>query len=168
MSSCPDLMEGYKAIELNSEDQSKEGRSLWAQCQAVADMKFTYVVSCQLYGIQKRSGDARAQDILRLMTTYVTKNFLPDFLMNNSKILVLLLMVELYFRYPSLRVAYIDEVEEPSKDRAQKINQKAYYSTLVKAALPKSIDSSEPVQNLDQVMCYTNYYFHIGCINCDM
>ncbi|KAK9941339.1 hypothetical protein M0R45_017945 [Rubus argutus] len=123
MAKDEDLMEGYKAIELNSEDQSKEGRSLWAQCQAVADMKFTYVVSCQLYGIQKRSGDARAQDILRLMTTY-----------------------------PSLRVAYIDEVEEPSKDRAQKINQKAYYSTLVKAALPKSIDSSEPVQNLDQVI----------------
>lgn len=52
-------------------------------------------------------------------------------------------------------MAYIDEVEEPSKDRSKKINQKAYYSTLVKAALPKSIDSSEPVQNLDQVMLYT-------------
>lgn len=65
-----DLMEGYKAIELN-EDQMKGERSLWTQCQAVADMKFTYVVSCQLYGIHKRSGDHRAQDILRLMTTYV-------------------------------------------------------------------------------------------------
>ncbi|PQM33652.1 callose synthase 3 [Prunus yedoensis var. nudiflora] len=86
-------------------------------------MKFTYVVSCQLYGIHKRSGDPRAQDILKLMATY-----------------------------PSLRVAYIDEVEEPSKDRSKKINQKAYYSTLVKAALPKSIDPSEPVQNLDQVI----------------
>ncbi|BBH04334.1 glucan synthase-like 12, partial [Prunus dulcis] len=117
------LMDGYKAIELNSEDESKEERSLWAQCQAVADMKFTYVVSCQLYGIHKRSGDPRAQDILKLMTTY-----------------------------PSLRVAYIDEVEEPIKDRSKKINQKAYYSTLVKAALPKSIDSPEPVQNLDQVI----------------
>lgn len=61
-------MEGYKAIELN-EDQMKGETSLWTQCQAVADMKFTYVVSCQLYGIQKRSGDPRAQDILRLMTT---------------------------------------------------------------------------------------------------
>lgn len=65
-----DLMEGYKAIELN-EDQMKGERSLWTQCQAVADMKFTHVVSCQLYGIHKRSGDARAQDILRLMTSYV-------------------------------------------------------------------------------------------------
>lgn len=66
---CTDLMEGYKAIE-TSEDQIKGERSLLTQCQAVADMKFTYVVSCQLYGIQKRSGDQRAQDILRLMTTY--------------------------------------------------------------------------------------------------
>ncbi|XP_019152063.1 PREDICTED: callose synthase 3 [Ipomoea nil] len=116
-----DLMEGYKAIELN-EDQMKGERSLWAQCQAVADMKFTYVVSCQSYGIHKRSGDPRAQDILRLMTTY-----------------------------PSLRVAYIDEVEEPTKDRPKKVNQKVYYSTLVKAALPKS-NSSEPGQNLDQII----------------
>lgn len=53
-------------------------------------------------------------------------------------------------RYPSLRVAYIDEVEEPSKDRSKKVNDKVYYSTLVKAALPKS-NSSEPGQNLDQV-----------------
>ncbi|KAK2998881.1 hypothetical protein RJ639_024246, partial [Escallonia herrerae] len=112
---------GYKAIELN-EDQMKGERSLWAQCQAVADMKFTYVVSCQQYGIHKRSGDPRAQDILRLMTVY-----------------------------PSLRVAYIDEVEEPSKDRSKKINQKVYYSALVKAAMPKS-NSSEPGQNLDQVI----------------
>ncbi|KAL0418553.1 UNVERIFIED_CONTAM: Callose synthase 3 [Sesamum radiatum] len=121
MAKDEDLMEGYKAIELN-EDQMKGERSLWTQCQAVSDMKFTYVVSCQLYGIQKRSGDPRAQDILRLMTTY-----------------------------PSLRVAYIDEVEEPSKDRSKKVNDKVYYSTLVKAALPKS-NSSEPGQNLDQVI----------------
>ncbi|KAL1565196.1 Callose synthase 3 [Salvia divinorum] len=121
MAKDDDLMEGYKAVELN-EDQLKGERSLWTQCQAVSDMKFTYVVSCQLYGIQKRSGDPRAQDILRLMTIY-----------------------------PSLRVAYIDEVEEPSKDRSKKVNDKVYYSTLVKAALPKS-NSLEPGQNLDQVI----------------
>ncbi|XP_050280257.1 callose synthase 3-like isoform X2 [Quercus robur] len=115
-------MEGYKAVELNLEDQSKGERSLWAQCQAVSDMKFTYVVSCQQYGIHKRSGDPRAQDILRLMTTY-----------------------------PSLRVAYIDELEEPNKDNSKKVNEKAYYSCLVKAALPNS-NSSDPVQNLDQII----------------
>ncbi|URD74284.1 callose synthase [Musa troglodytarum] len=114
MAKDEDLMHGYKAIELTSEENSKVGRSLWAQCQAVADMKFTYVVSCQQYGIHKRSGDSRAQDILRLMTTY-----------------------------PSLRVAYIDEVEEPSTDRNKK-NEKA--------SLAKAGDSTEPVQNLDQVI----------------
>ncbi|GFY98956.1 glucan synthase-like 12 [Actinidia rufa] len=123
MAKDEDLMQGYKAVELNMEDQFKGERSLWAQCQAVADMKFTYVVSCQQYGIDKRSGNPRAQDTLRLMTTY-----------------------------PSLRVAFIDEVEEPSKDGPKKINQKVYYSSLVKAALPKSSNSSEPEQNLDQVI----------------
>ncbi|XP_044483306.1 callose synthase 3-like [Mangifera indica] len=114
-----DLMDGYKAIELNVDDNKGE-RSLVTQCQAVADMKFTYVVSCQQYGIHKRSGDHRAQDILRLMR-----------------------------KYPSLRVAYIDEVEKPSEDRSKKINQKIYYSVLVKAA-PKSIDSPDPIQSLDE------------------
>ncbi|XP_061367624.1 callose synthase 3-like [Gastrolobium bilobum] len=116
-----DLMEGYKVIE-NSDDNSTGERSLRTQCQAVADMKFTYVVSCQQYGIDKRSGAARAHDILRLMT-----------------------------RYPSLRVAYIDEVEEPIKDSRQKKINKVYYSCLVKA-MPKSSNSSEPEQNLDQVI----------------
>ncbi|KAI7979451.1 Callose synthase 3 [Camellia lanceoleosa] len=73
------------------------------------------------YGIDKRS-EILAQDILRLMTTY-----------------------------SSLCVAYIDEVEEPSKDASKKINHKVYYSELVKVALPKSTNSSEAVQNLDQV-----------------
>ncbi|KAJ6813042.1 callose synthase 3-like [Iris pallida] len=120
MAKDEDLMEGYKAVELTSEDNSTVGRSLWAQCQAVADMKFTYVVSCQQYGIQKRSNDRRAHDILKLMTTY-----------------------------PSLRVAYIDEVEEPRGDR--KI-EKVFYSALVKAALPRTDNPSEPAQNLDQVI----------------
>ncbi|CAL5354214.1 unnamed protein product [Camellia sinensis] len=123
MAEDEDLMEGYKAVELNMEDQIQGQKSLWAQCQAVADMKFTYVVSCQQYGIDKRSGNPRAQDIQRLMTMY-----------------------------PSLRVAYIDEVEEPSKDRSENFNQKVHYSALVKAALPKSINSSEAVQNLDEVI----------------
>uniref|UniRef100_M8C7W7 1,3-beta-glucan synthase n=1 Tax=Aegilops tauschii TaxID=37682 RepID=M8C7W7_AEGTA len=113
-----DLMEGFRAADILSEESH-----LLTQSKAVADMKFTYVVSCQSYGIQKRSGDARAQDILRLMTTY-----------------------------PSLRVAYIDEVEETSKegeaskDRSKKI-EKVYYSALVKAAVTKPDD---PGQKLDQ------------------
>ena len=53
----------------------------------------------------------------------------------------------LFVSYPSLRVAYIDEVEEPSKDRSKKI-EKVYYSALVKAAVTKPDD---PGQKLDQV-----------------
>ncbi|KAK6272767.1 hypothetical protein POUND7_009850 [Theobroma cacao] len=120
MAKHEDLMEGYKAIELSTED-NKEDRSLKVQCEAVADMKFTYVVSCQQYGIQKRSGEQRAQDILRLMT-----------------------------KCPSLRVAYIDEVEQRNEDRLKKLNGKVNYFTVLVRAVPKSSDSSEPVQNLDQ------------------
>ncbi|KMZ60060.1 1,3-beta-glucan synthase [Zostera marina] len=72
MAKDDDLLDGYKAVELSSEEYSKHERSLLAQCQAVVDMKFTYVVSCQQYGIQKRSGDKHAENILKLMTKYVT------------------------------------------------------------------------------------------------
>ncbi|CAN6833956.1 unnamed protein product [Brassica oleracea] len=124
MAKDEELMKGYKALELTSEDASKTGKSLWAQCQALADMKFTFVVSCQQYSIQKRSGDQRAKDILRLMTTY-----------------------------PSLRVAYIDEVEQTHKDSYKGADDKIYYSALVKAApQTKPMDSSESVQTLDQVI----------------
>ena len=71
-------MEGYKAIELNTEDQTTGERTMLTQCQAVADMKFAYVVSCQKYGVDKRSGEPRAQDILRLMTKYVDVKFLVE------------------------------------------------------------------------------------------
>jgi callose synthase len=123
MAKDEDLMKGYNAAELDSKENSKSERSLWAQCQAIAELKFTYVVSCQQYGIDKRSGHPRAKEILKLMT-----------------------------KYPSLRVAYIDEFEEPRKDYSKK-GVKVYYSTLVKVAPPtNSIDSSEPVLNLDQVI----------------
>ncbi|XAR54308.1 1,3-beta-glucan synthase [Bertholletia excelsa] len=122
MAKDEDLLKGYKAAESNTEEQLRNETSLLAQCQAVADMKFIHVVSCQQYGIQKRSGDPRAQDILKLMTTY-----------------------------PSLRVAYVDEVEETSKDNSKRPVDKVYYSALVKA-LPKSVDSSESAQSLDQVI----------------
>ncbi|CAD6335282.1 unnamed protein product [Miscanthus lutarioriparius] len=114
MAKDDDLMEGYRATEVMPEDSQ-----LMTQCKAIADMKFTYVVSCQQYGIQKRSNEPCAHDILRLMT-----------------------------EYPSLRVAYIDEVEAPSQDRNKKI-EKVYYSVLVKASVTKP---NEPGQSLDQVI----------------
>ncbi|GMN30383.1 hypothetical protein TIFTF001_002769 [Ficus carica] len=106
MANEDEILAGYKAITVQSEEDKKLQRSLYAQLEAVADMKFTYVATCQNYGNQKRSGDRRATDILNLMV-------------NN----------------PSLRVAYIDEVEETEGGKVQKV----YYSVLVKA-----------VDNLDQ------------------
>ncbi|KAL9356343.1 hypothetical protein Peur_049596 [Populus x canadensis] len=103
-----EILEGYKAITDPTEEDKKSQRSVSAQIEAVADMKFTYVATCQNYGNQKRSGDRRATDILNLMV-------------NN----------------PSLRVAYIDEVEEREREGGKV--QKVYYSVLVKA-----------VDNLDQ------------------
>uniref|UniRef100_A0A6N2KW70 1,3-beta-glucan synthase n=1 Tax=Salix viminalis TaxID=40686 RepID=A0A6N2KW70_SALVM len=103
-----EILEGYKAITDPTEEDKKSQRSVSARIEAVADMKFTYVATCQNYGNQKRSGDRRATDILNLMV-------------NN----------------PSLRVAYIDEVEEREREGGKV--QKVYYSVLVKA-----------VDNLDQ------------------
>lgn len=145
-------MKGYKALELTSEDASKSGKSLWAQCQALADMKFTFVVSCQQYSIQKRSGNQRAKDILRLMTTY---GFFHHYSLTDLLHLSQMYKLSLIFlcgRYPSLRVAYIDEVEQTHKDSYKGADEKIYYSALVKAApQTKSMDSSESVQTLDQV-----------------
>ncbi|XP_027344376.1 callose synthase 5-like [Abrus precatorius] len=106
MASEKEILDGYKAIAVPSEEDKKGHRSLYASLEAMADMKFTYVATCQNYGNQKRSGDRRATDILNLMV-------------NN----------------PSLRVAYIDEVEERESGKVQKV----YYSVLIKA-----------VDNLDQ------------------
>ncbi|KAL4572712.1 hypothetical protein LXL04_019494 [Taraxacum kok-saghyz] len=106
MATEKEILEGYKAVTIPSEEDKKSQRSLYAELEAVADMKFTYVATCQNYGNQKRSGDRRATDILNLMV-------------NN----------------PSLRVAYIDEVEEREGGKSHKV----YYSVLIKAA-----------ENLDQ------------------
>ncbi|WOL08654.1 callose synthase 5-like [Canna indica] len=94
-----DLLEGYKAVT-DLTEKEKNQRSLYSQLEAIVDMKFTYVATCQIYGNQKQSGDRRATDILNLMVNY-----------------------------PSLRVAYIDEVEERDGDKVNKV----YYSVLVKA-----------------------------------
>lgn len=56
-----------------------------------------------------------------------------------------------FVRYPSLRVAYIDEIDETGKDKSNRTgDNKVYYSALVKA-VPRSVDSAEPDQKLDQV-----------------
>ncbi|KAG0470812.1 hypothetical protein HPP92_017512 [Vanilla planifolia] len=100
MASESEILEGYKAVTEPSEEEQRSQRSLTAQLEAIADMKFTYVATCQIYGNQKQSGDRHATDILNLMVNY-----------------------------PSLRVAYIDEVEEREGDKVKKV----YYSVLVRA-----------------------------------
>ncbi|KAK7333647.1 hypothetical protein VNO80_30424 [Phaseolus coccineus] len=78
-------------------------KELHEYAQAMADLKFTYVVSCQVYGSQKKSKNPRDRscynNILNLMLT------------NGA-----------------LRVAYIDETEETKDGKSQKV----YYSVLVK------------------------------------
>lgn len=66
-----EILDGYKAVTVPSEEDRKSHRSLYASLEAVADMKFTYVATCQNYGNQKRNGDRRATDILNLMVKYV-------------------------------------------------------------------------------------------------
>ncbi|KAI8031400.1 Callose synthase 7 [Camellia lanceoleosa] len=70
--------------------------------QALADLKFIYIV-CQRYGAQKKSSEARDRSCY-------------------SNILNVMLA------YPSLRVAYIDQREEPVDGKCGK----NYYSVLVK------------------------------------
>ncbi|XP_030462869.1 callose synthase 7 isoform X2 [Syzygium oleosum] len=81
----------------------EDDREVTEFARALADLKFTYVVSCQVYGNQKKSSDARERSCY-------------------SNVLNLMLM------YPSLRVAYIDDREETVNGRTQK----CWYSVLVK------------------------------------
>lgn len=61
-----EIFEGYNDTE-REHDKKNSQHSLSAQLDAFADMKFTYVISCQMYGAKKSSGDLRGQDILDLM-----------------------------------------------------------------------------------------------------
>ncbi|KAG2676273.1 hypothetical protein I3760_12G045500 [Carya illinoinensis] len=88
-----DILDGY-------ETATKGNHQLSAQLDALADMKFTYIISCQSLGSQKASRHPHGDDIVDLMK-----------------------------RYPSLRVAYVEEKEEIVAEKPQKV----YSSLLVKA-----------------------------------
>ncbi|XP_042060126.1 callose synthase 7-like [Salvia splendens] len=90
---------GYRAIDTTHHNY----KTLKDRAQALADMKFTYVVSCQVYGAQKMSSDPRER---------------------GHYLNILSLMLE----HPTLRVAYIDEREETVEKKTEKV----YYSVLVK------------------------------------
>lgn len=64
-----DIHKGNIAIEREYNKKNSQ-QSLFAQFDALADMKFTYVISCQMFGEQKSSGDPHAQDIIDLMIRY--------------------------------------------------------------------------------------------------
>ncbi|KAH6785388.1 hypothetical protein C2S51_037843 [Perilla frutescens var. frutescens] len=92
MAEDDDILQNYDAID-------RANDTLSAQLDALVDMKFTHVVSCQMFGSQKSTGDPQVQD-----------------------------MLDLLIRYPSLRVAYVEEREENEPDRPPKV----YSSILVK------------------------------------
>lgn len=54
-------------MELSEEKR----KAFYDRAQALTDLKFTYVVSCQIYGAQKKSNDSKEQssynNILKLM-----------------------------------------------------------------------------------------------------
>lgn len=57
---------------LSSSDASNiQGFELSPQARAHADLKFTYVVTCQIYGKQKEDRSPEAADIALLMQRYV-------------------------------------------------------------------------------------------------
>ncbi|KVI07983.1 hypothetical protein Ccrd_013652 [Cynara cardunculus var. scolymus] len=60
------LISSYRTVDMN-----KDHRVMKERAEALEDLKFTYVVSCQIYGAQKKSGDNRDQscyaNILNLM-----------------------------------------------------------------------------------------------------
>ncbi|MCL7041145.1 hypothetical protein MKW94_007153 [Papaver nudicaule] len=94
------IFDGYRTVNIDHHDDEM---AFAARSQAVADMKFTYVVSCQVYGAQKKSSELRDRSCYQ-------------------NILNLMLM------YPSLRVAYIDDREEMLNGKSERV----YYSVLVK------------------------------------
>ncbi|XP_078151052.1 callose synthase 7-like [Carex rostrata] len=99
-----DILRGYRTIRQREQYQDEYNNHL-AKSSALADIKFTYVVSCQIYGQMKASKESRDrlcyQNILALMTAH-----------------------------RSLRVAYIDERDEEEEVNGKSL--KVYYSVLVK------------------------------------
>ncbi|PON83360.1 Glycosyl transferase [Trema orientale] len=85
MAEDEDILEGYDTVE-------RDNHILSAQLDALADLKFTYVVSCQRFGSQKSAGDPRAKD-----------------------------MIDLILRYPALRIAYVEEREVIVENKLQKV-----------------------------------------------
>lgn len=61
---------------------TSQGFELSREARAQADLKFTYVVSCQIYGQQKKDKKPEAADIALLLQRY-------DFLIDNVQFFLL-------------------------------------------------------------------------------
>jgi hypothetical protein len=62
----------YKGPIATERGQNKRNihQTLSTELDALADIKFSYVISCQKFGEQKIKGDHHAQDIIDLMARY--------------------------------------------------------------------------------------------------
>ncbi|XP_061352162.1 putative callose synthase 8 [Gastrolobium bilobum] len=85
MAEDEDILEGYENTE-------RSNRALFARLEALADMKYTYVISCQSFASQKASNHPHYKD-----------------------------MIDLMIRYSSLRVAYVEEKEEMVQGKPHKV-----------------------------------------------
>eukprot|EP00474_Spongospora_subterranea_P008611 CRZ09069.1 hypothetical protein [Spongospora subterranea] len=82
--------------------------------------KFTYIVTCQRYGMQKRTGDPRASDI--------------DFMLS---------------KYPTLRVAYIDTVQVAvHDDSGATLEIEEHFSVLIKSVMVDNIPQIQEVYRI--------------------
>ncbi|KAG4935648.1 hypothetical protein AAZX31_18G104000 [Glycine max] len=89
-----------------TEGYSDKNKNLYEDAQAMADLKFTYVISSQLYGSLKSSKYARDRNCYHNI-------------------------LSLMLKHSSLRVAYIDETEETKDGKSHKV----YSSVLVKGGI---------------------------------
>lgn len=105
----------------------------------LTDVKFMYVVACQVFGLQKRSMHVQDRssylNTVRLLNKYefMFSSFQSD------HIILLRFLQPSYFklhRHPSLRVAFIDEVDGRIENGT---TEKTYYSVLVKGGTVEQV-----------------------------
>ncbi|KAK2968255.1 hypothetical protein RJ640_030305 [Escallonia rubra] len=102
-----------------------QGFELSREARAQADLKFTYVISCQIYGQQKQRKAPEAADIALLLQSVV-----PVCSDISSWVFMVVFQKSRVVRNEALRVAFI-HVEESSAGGGTV--SKEYYSKLVKA-----------------------------------
>ncbi|GJT10544.1 callose synthase 9 [Tanacetum coccineum] len=61
------ILQSYMESVAVEEDSATETENFQFQCEAYADLKFTYVITCQLYSEQKKNQEPQAADIALLL-----------------------------------------------------------------------------------------------------